>query len=264
MRLLYLNSDPSAGSELSDGQLSDLYRHPVPGAGAVWLRSNFVTSLDGSIQGADGRAGSINTPSDNLVFALHRAHADAILVGAQTVRSEGYRAVDLEPWQREIRAREGLSDFPLLAIVTRSLDLDPAISLNGESEVGRVLILTTAGKTAAELEPFTAAGIEVTQLDGDDVDLVAVTEHLARVGCRRVLCEGGSRLHRDLIAADLLDETSLTLAPVMVGGEGRRTTFGGPLPDAPAFALRAALHADDGTLFVRYVRSGRSTQPATH
>jgi riboflavin-specific deaminase-like protein len=260
MRLLYQASDPVVGGQLSEHALSELYRHPLPRDRPVWLRSNFVTSLDGSIQGPDGRSGSINTPSDQRVFALHRAHADAILVGAQTVRAEGYRAVDLAPWQQQLRAAEGLSDFPLLAVVTRSLDVDPEIARHGSRPVGPVMIFTTRGKTAAELEPLTQAGIEVVQLGDTGVDLPSVTARLAQVGCRRVLCEGGSRLHRDLLAADLLDELSLTLAPVVVGGAGRRTTLGDPLPDLPAFHLTSALYADDDTLFVNYTRNGRQTQ----
>ena len=78
-----------------------------PRARGPTVRSNFVATLDGSIQGLDGRSGSINTDSDHEIFALHRALADVILVGAGTVRGEGYRAVDLQPWQRSLRAGGG-------------------------------------------------------------------------------------------------------------------------------------------------------------
>jgi riboflavin biosynthesis pyrimidine reductase len=261
VRALYLASRPSVAPELTEAELRDVYRHPRPRGRAVWLRSNFVTSLDGSIQGVDGRSGSINTPSDQHVFALHRAHADAVLVGAQTARAEGYRAVDLAPWQRELRTREGLSPYPLLAVVTRSLDLDPSIATPSTGDGGPVAVFTTAGKSPAALAPFTAAGIDVVQLSGNDpdagVDLPAMVARLADVGCVRVLCEGGPRLHRDLLAADLVDELSLTLAPVTVGGTGSRTTTGAPLPDSPGFALSSAVHAHDGTLLLRYSRVGR-------
>lgn len=257
MRLLFSAEQPDLPTQLDEEGLTSLYRHPLPRDRAVWLRSNFVTSLDGSIQGPDGRSGSINTPSDQQVFALHRAHTDVVLVGAETVRTEGYRAVDLAPWQRALREREGLSPYPLLAIITRSLSLSPEIAGRDDLEVGPVLVLTTAGKTAAELKPLTDAGIEVVQLPGSGgVDLSAVVAHLAEIRRPRVLCEGGSRLHRDLVAADLLDEMSLTLAPVMVGGDGRRTTVGDPLTDSPGFDLGSALYADDGTLLLRYVRHG--------
>ena len=262
MRLLYSvaghPTGPMSEEQLSQEQLSELYRHPLPTGRSAWLRTNFVTSLDGSIQGPDGRSGSINTVSDQHVFALHRAHADAVVVGAETARAEGYRAVDLAPWQRELRRQEGLSGFPVLAVVTRSLNVDPGVVANGTLEVGPVLVLTTAGKTQAQLAPFADAGVEVLQLPGEQgVDLRAAVDGLAGRGCRRLLCEGGSRLHRDLLAEDLVDEMSLTLAPIAVGGEGRRTTVGDALPDPPAFHLGSALLGDDGAVFVNYVRDGR-------
>ena len=259
MRLLFSVSVEPLGS-MSAAQLSEHYRHRLPTGRSTWLRTNFVTSLDGSIQGPDGRSGSINTVSDQHVFALHRAHTDAVVVGAETARAEGYRAVDLAPWQRELRRQEGLADFPVLAVVSRSLELDPAIASNGALEVGPVLVLTTQGKTPAQLAPWVHAGVQVLQLPGEQgVDLSAAVDALADLGHRRLLCEGGSRLHRDLLAEDLVDEMSLTLAPVAVGGEGRRTTVGDVLADPPAFHLGAALLADDGALFLSYVRDGRDS-----
>ena len=141
--------------------------------------------------------------------------------------------------------------------MTRSLDLDPSIATNGDQPVGPVVILTTSGKSAAETAPFTEVGIEVVQLDGDRVDLEQATGWLAAAGHRRLLCEGGSRLHGDLLAADLLHEMSLTLAPVMVAGLGPRTTVGDPVPEGRAFELGTSLLGPDGALFLNYVRHGR-------
>ena len=56
----------------------------------AWLRVNFVSTLDGAVSGADGRSGSINTPADHRVFRVLRELADAVVVGAGTVRAEGY------------------------------------------------------------------------------------------------------------------------------------------------------------------------------
>ena len=250
MRLLHDSTDVAAVATMDDAALAEHYRHPLPEGRPGWLRTNFVASLDGSTQGTDGRSGSLNTPS-----ALHRAHADVVLVGAETVRAEGYRAVDLAPWQRRLRAAEGLRPFPLLAVLTRSLTVDPTIATSGTAEVGPVLVVTTTGKSDAELAPFGAAGVDVVQLAGEPLDLGVVVEHLAAVAGPRVLCEGGARLHRDLLAADLVDEAALTLAPVMVGGGGRRTTAGEPLAPPVGFTLRSALHADDGALFLNYRRA---------
>lgn len=253
MRLLYSRSDVGASGELDLERVIELYAHPRPTSAAAWLRSNFVATLDGSIQGLDGRSGSINTLSDRWLFALHRAEADAVLVGAGTVRAEGYRAIDLSDWQRDLRSKLGLAPFPLLAVVSGSLDLDPALA--ADPDTGPVMIITTEDHLVAERTRFARAGIDVLPVGRGMVDLGAAVDQLAALGWQRLLCEGGPRLHRDLLAGDLVDEMSLTLAPSVVGGEGQRSTTGAALPTARGFELETALLADDGALFTRYRRS---------
>ncbi|MDN5771918.1 MAG: dihydrofolate reductase family protein [Microlunatus sp.] len=170
------------------------------------------------------------------------------------MRAEGYRAVDLQPWQREIRAAEGLAPYPLLAVVTRSLHLDPAIA-DPLVEHGPVIIMTTQQHDEGDVRPLLAAGIEVRSHGRAAVDLAELTGDLAERGQSRILCEGGPRLHRDLLAAGLLDELSLTLSPSAVGGGGVRSTVGDPLPARVDFDLRFLLLAEDQTVFASYRRS---------
>jgi riboflavin biosynthesis pyrimidine reductase len=254
---LIFSPDGGAPRTLSDTDLVELYRYPAP-EGRGWVRSNFVMSLDGSVQGPDGRSGSINTESDHHVFALQRALADAVLVGANTVRSEGYRAVDLEPWQLQVREQEGLAPYPMLVIISASADLDPGIATPAENVGGAVMIITTAGKPAEDLEPLRAAGMTVLEAEGTTLDLAQIVDQLAGTGFQRLLCEGGPRLHNDLLAVDALDELCLTLAPVVVGGQGLRSTAGPALPVPSSFRLHHALYADDGALFTDY-RVARTT-----
>src|SRR5215204_269124 len=254
---LIFSPDDGAVRILNDSDLVELYRHPAP-EGRGWVRSNFVMSLDGSVQGPDGRSGSINTDSDHHVFALQRALADAVLVGANTVRAEGYRAVDLEPWQLQVREQEGLAPYPMLVIISASADLDPGIASPAENVGGAVMIITTAGKPAEDLEPLRAAGMSVLEAEGTTLDLAQIVDQLAGTGFQRLLCEGGPRLHNDLLAVDALDELCLTLAPVVVGGQGLRSTAGPALPVPSSFRLHHALYADDGALFTDY-RVARTT-----
>jgi riboflavin biosynthesis pyrimidine reductase len=246
-----------SGSELGaigDAELIELYRHPAPEAGA-WLRTNFVTSLDGSVQGPDGRSGSINTVSDHHIFAIHRALTDAVLVGAGTARTEGYRAVDLAPWQQAVRQAEGLAPVPTLVVVSASAALDPIMVRPVSGEGGPVVVATIEGKPGSALDPLRGAGIEVLELGTGTVDLPRLVDELAGRGLPRLLCEGGPHLHRDLLAAGLVDELSLTLAPVVVGGVGARSTSGARLPATVDFELQFSLLGDDGALFVSYRRS---------
>ena len=87
--LLGGEGSPAPGTVLDEPALERLYAVP---AGRSWLRVNFVSSLDGAVTGADGRSGSINTPADHRVFRLLRRLSDVVVVGAGTVRAEGYPA----------------------------------------------------------------------------------------------------------------------------------------------------------------------------
>jgi riboflavin biosynthesis pyrimidine reductase len=258
---LIFGPDGGAPRTVDESDLTELYRFPAP-EGRCWVRSNFVMSLDGSVQGPDGRSSSINTQSDHEVFAIQRALADGVLVGANTVRIEGYHAIDLEPWQLKIREQEGLAPFPTLVIISASADLDPVIATPAEGVGGAVMIVTTAGKPADDLEPLRAAGVTVLEAEGGTLDLALIIDQLAGTGLPRLLCEGGPRLHNDLLAAGMVDEVSFTLAPVVVGGRGRRSTSGAALPVPRSFRLNHVLYADDGALFTNYrvVRPEGGTQ----
>jgi riboflavin biosynthesis pyrimidine reductase len=248
---LIFDRDGRAPGTIGDADLVELYRHPAP-SDRAWLRSSFVMSLDGSVQGPDGRSGSINTPSDHMIFALHRCLTDAVLVGANTVRTEGYRAIDLQPWQLQLRQNEGLAPYPMLVIISASARIDPSIALPVEGDGGSVMMITTPGKPVDELEPLREAGITVIETPGPTVDLAQVVDQLAGAGWPRLLCEGGPHLHHALLATGLVDEMSVTVAPVVVGGQGLRMTSGESLSAPSRFTLNRAIYAEDGALFTNY------------
>lgn len=254
MHQLFARSGEVSGAALDDPALSALYRHRLPDDGSAWLRTNFVTTLDGSVQGSDHRSGTINTPSDHQVFALQRAHADAVIAGAETVRTEGYRAVTLEPWQQRLRHAEGLDPLPLLVIISGSLDVDPSVATAEKGQGGPVMIITPEGDDSADTGPLVDAGVEIVRTGTLQVDLQGAVRELTRRGHRRLLCEGGAHLHHGLLAADLVDELCLTTAPVVIGGDGLRTTAGPLLGHALTFDLDFSVYADDGTHFTSYLR----------
>ena len=211
-------------ADLDDDALRTAYAPPrLP-----WLRLNFVSTVDGAAEGGDGTSGSINNEADQRVFRLLRDLADAVVVGAGTVRAEGYRP-NVKP----------------LVVVTRSGELPPTLL---EGDTGRLYLAT--GSQAPGLERAQSVlGDRVLVLGEDAPDPVALREALEALGFRSLLCEGGPHLAADLLAAGLVDELCSTVAPTLVGGSHARIAEGAPL-DVP-LELHSLLE-DESTLLARW------------
>ncbi|MDG4864085.1 dihydrofolate reductase family protein, partial [Streptomyces sp. T-3] len=85
-------------------ELADRYAYP-DGPG-VWLRANMVSTLDGAAQ-HEGRSQPISCPADMRIFGTLRGLADVVVVGAETVRQEGYRPARARDAFAERRAAAG-------------------------------------------------------------------------------------------------------------------------------------------------------------
>lgn len=228
----------SPGSRVTAADLVELY---APARQRRWVRSNMVTTLDGSATGADGTSGSVNTPADHRVFAVLRDHADAVLVGAGTVRDEGYTRVP--PTRR--------SPVPAaLVVVTRSGRVPEGLRTPTEGRGAGLLVTCASAGDAALSRARSVLGEESVLVCGDDeVDLPEALDRLAERGLRHVLVEGGPSLLGTALAAGVVDEMALTTAPVVVGGDFPRIV-GGPALAAPdGVALRPHLLLEEsGTL----------------
>jgi len=237
---------PTAPSELSDEDLAGLYAYPVE---RTWVRSNFVSTVDGSVQGADGRSGSISPRADQRLFALLRSLCDVILVGAGTARVEGYQPVQPTEVDAPLRRRLGLTELPAIAVVSRSLDLPEALLAE---DGGPVLVVTTAA--AQRSRPDAVPDHCETVLAGEEVvDMPTVVDQLSARGHQRMQCEGGPRLLRDLLDSGCCDELCVSIAPTAVAGPGHRMTEGAALQPPVPLVLRHVLE-QDGSLFCRYTR----------
>jgi riboflavin-specific deaminase-like protein len=226
--------------------------------GAPWLRVNFVTSVDGAVTADDGFSAGISDEADKRVFGLLRMTCDALMVGAGTLRHEGYGAMRLGERREDWRVEHGLPENPLLVIVSRSLDLDPASSVFTEAPV-RPMIVTSASSPPGRRTAL-AEVAHVLALGDDEVDLRGGLDVLRNLGFNQILCEGGPQLLGALTAADLVDELDLTVSPLLVGPGPGRITAGHP-PETPrTMQLRHALTAGD-LLLLRYTRPDPSPHP---
>jgi riboflavin biosynthesis pyrimidine reductase len=238
--------------ELDDGELPRLYDYPE--RDGTWVRANFIASVDGGAT-ADGKSGVMAGPGDRLVFNLLRELADVIVVGAGTVRIEGYSGAHLGVAQRQRRQARGQGEVPRLGIVTKSGRLDRDMPVFTRTEVPP-LVLTCAA-AADETRRRLGDLCEVVDCSGSDpgsVDEAVVLDALGGRGMRRILTEGGPTLLGAFIERDMLDELCLTIAPYLVGGLARRVATG---PGQLLTRMRCAhiLTDDAGYLYTRYVKA---------
>lgn len=239
-----------AGDVADDTALADLYDFPRDPR-RPWVKVNFICSADGAVS-LGGRSGGLSDPNDKKIFRLGRALCDVILVGAGTALIERYRGVRPEELPAGLRAERGLAPLPPIAVVTRRCSVAPTSALVTKA-VTPTIVFTTELAPADRRDTLADAGAEVVVAGDDDVDLKAVLAELGRRALHRVTCEGGPHLFGELIAADLVDELDLTIAPLLVGGDAGRIATG-PMPKATTrLALAHVLHADD-QLMLKYVR----------
>src|SRR5258708_12078705 len=130
-----------SGRELDDGELPALYAYPDEDE--TWVRANFITSIDGGAT-AQGKTGSMAGPGDRLIFNLLRELADVIVVGAGTVRIEGYSGAQLGAAQRQHRQARGQTEIPPLAIITTSGLLARAMPVFTPPALSPLVLTSTA------------------------------------------------------------------------------------------------------------------------
>lgn len=251
LRSLLADGEPTSVERFVDG-LDVAELAAASQSSRPYLLLNMISSADGRAT-LGGRSGALGGDADKELFHGLRTAVDAVLVGAGTVRAEGYRRLVRDERRREIRRARGLAEEPLACVVSGRLALDSEIPLLSDPHA-RVAILTTS---AASLSADCRAEIEYVRATRDGVlDLPgAMAELRARFDVRTLLCEGGPHLSAQLVAEGLVDELFLSLSPKLAGGDATSETLrilSGPELDPPvALELVGALeHVSH--LFLRY------------
>lgn len=238
-----------AAEGLSDDDLAALYttdadRRP-------WLRVNFVSSADGAAT-QQGLSGGLSGAADQRVFEILRRLCDVVVVGAGTVRAEGYGAMRVGEASARWRSEHGLTPHPVFAIVSASLDLDPGNAMFGDSPECPIILTTELSRPDAREALSEVA--EVLICGRDRVEPDALVARLAERGLTRIHCEGGPRLFGDLVAGGVLDELCLTISPVLEAGPASRIATGAS-PIAPVGLRLAHTLVGGDALLLRYLRA---------
>ena len=207
---------------------------------------NFALTLDGHST-IDGVSRQIGSHRDTELLVCLRTRADAVMIGAGTMRAERYGRVVADPNKRLRREQIGLAHDPLMVIVSGRLDLpwDAPLFTEGGGEV----VIFTASE---DDPPETETPIEVVRHDGR-VDLPQALQHLrSEHEVEALLCEGGAILHAELLKMKCVDEIFVAHAPKLAGGRGPGLADG---LDPEVRALEVAWLAwepETGELFARY------------
>jgi riboflavin biosynthesis pyrimidine reductase len=242
--------------------MRQLYPDPVDGldpatiyAGLDWqshgdrpfVGLNMVSSVDGRAT-LHGSAAEIGSDVDHLLLTALRSNADALLIGAGTLRADRVGKGVPDAWAPR-RLERGLAPQPVLALLTASGNVPLERAFFAEPD--RVAIFVAAQTPTQAQERLARHGrVYVAGDESPDPD-EAVRVLRRDYGVRHVLCEGGPTLNRALLAAGVLDELFLTLAPKLLAGDGLPLVAGAEL--APPVPLRLlTLYEHAGELYLRY------------
>src|SRR5208337_4278590 len=197
--------------------------------------ANFVSTLDGvasyEIKGkSGGSAISGSNPADRFIMGLLRASADAVMVGAGTLRDVSAKSLwtpeEVYPDAKQLYQEYWISaqhkpEHPLLVIVSGSGQLELERAIFQSPAVRTVVITTSTGRDELARRGATTLGsLEIHALDSSSGSIApqAILQLLqSQFGVKTVLHEGGPTLFGQFLAAEVIDELFLTMAPQIAG-----------------------------------------------
>ena len=213
-------------------------------------------SIDGYLGGAMPRRLELSNDADFDRVDAVRASCDAILVGAATVRNDNPRLVVRSQARRDERIARGAPPSPTKVTVTERLELDPTADFFATGETEKLVYCASPCVLAARSRLQSVATI----VDGGHpVEMRRVTEDLGARGVRRLMVEGGGKVHTQFLTDDIADELQLVVAPFFVGdSRAPRFVSDGRFPWNPRRrATLAEVRQIGDVVLLRYALSSR-------
>jgi riboflavin biosynthesis pyrimidine reductase len=202
-----------------------------------WLRLNLIAAVSGDAAGTDGTSDTLSNPADRAILRAIRDVADAVIVGAKSVRAEGYR----------------VPSTAKLVVVTSSGDLS-GHRIDAE-RADRVVVICPSSAVARVTESLgdSLCGLATILVAPDTEGRLApaaIVECLHAEGLRSLVCEGGPSLAGQFLHDRLVDELCLSTSPIVIGSG--LPVFGTERFDASALTLDQLLIDDQSSLYARW------------
>jgi riboflavin-specific deaminase-like protein len=180
-------------------------------------------SIDGYLGSAAPRRLELSNSADFDRVDAVRASCDAILVGANTVRTDNPRLLVRSQDRRDQRTARGLPPSPIKVTLTERVELDPGADFftTGDAEKLVYCSSPSVGDARSRL-----GGVATVVDGGRQVQMRRLSEDLGARGVQRLMVEGGGTVHTQFLTNDLADELQLVVAPFFVG-DSRATRFVG-------------------------------------
>jgi 2,5-diamino-6-(ribosylamino)-4(3H)-pyrimidinone 5'-phosphate reductase len=187
---------------------------------------NMAMTADGKITSAGREHPRFASEHDRRQMDRLRAEADALLIGAGTLRADNpvwdVRTEEMRDYRRSLGKPAGL----LRVLVTASARIDESSRFFDEADVADRIVATVEDVPEERVAVF-AGKAQVWKLGRSSVNLGDLMCRLGERGVGRLLVEGGGELNWELLRDDLVDELHVTIAPVLLGGREAPTPFEG-------------------------------------
>lgn len=233
LRRLVPEADATVDLDAPDARerLIELYRPPR----SDWVRLNLIGTVSGAATGPDGTSESITNPADRMILRAIRSLADVVVVGAASVRAEGYV----------------VPRIATLAVVSRTGDFSGRTLASGSNH-GPILVLCPAAsvdRVRATVDDPSVRIIAVPDNVGS-LEAAAIIDALRAEGLASIVCEGGPDIAAQLVASGVVDELCLTTSPRLNGAA--KPLFGSTAFDPIPLSLDQLLVDDSGATYARW------------
>ncbi len=187
---------------------------------------NMAMTADGKITSARREYPRFTSTADRRTMDRLRAEADAVLVGAGTIRADDPHLHVRDPGMGAHRRSLGKPRGLVAILVTASGRVDPAWRVFRDDGISERIVATVEDAPGDDLARL--AGLaEVWRVGKRSVDLRELLQRLRRRGIERLLVEGGGEMNWAFLRDDLLDELYVTVAPSLLGGRDAPTILEG-------------------------------------